>query len=73
MMCLEREKTGQHDIETQCLLYYDEVQRGLQERPSSPVDLSAQGGYSWLSTSVTGLVGLIAALRATWPETGEAA
>ena len=32
MMCLEREKTGQHDIETQCLLYYDEVQRGVQER-----------------------------------------
>ena len=32
MMCLEREKAGQHDIETECLLYYDEVQRGVQER-----------------------------------------
>ena len=26
------EKAGQHDIETECLLYYDEVQRGVQER-----------------------------------------
>jgi LacI family transcriptional regulator, galactose operon repressor len=32
MLCVEREKTGQHDIETECLLYYDEVQRGVQER-----------------------------------------
>ena len=32
MMCVEREKAGQHDIETECLLYYDEVQRGVQER-----------------------------------------
>jgi hypothetical protein len=23
---------GQHDIETECLLYYDEVQRGVQAR-----------------------------------------
>ena len=30
MMCLERETAGQHDIETECLLYYDEVQRGVQ-------------------------------------------
>jgi LacI family transcriptional regulator len=32
MMCIEREKAEQHDIETECLLYYDEVQRGVQER-----------------------------------------
>jgi LacI family transcriptional regulator, galactose operon repressor len=32
MMCVERETAGQHDIETECLLYYDEVQRGVQER-----------------------------------------
>jgi LacI family transcriptional regulator len=32
MMCVEREMAGQHDIETECLLYYDEVQRGVQER-----------------------------------------
>jgi DNA-binding LacI/PurR family transcriptional regulator len=32
MMCVEREKAGQHDIKTECLLYYDEVQRGIQER-----------------------------------------
>jgi LacI family transcriptional regulator len=32
MMCLERETAGQHDIETECLLYYDEVQRGVQAR-----------------------------------------
>ena len=32
MLCVEREKAGQHDIETECLLYYDEVQRGVQER-----------------------------------------
>ena len=32
MMCLERENAGQHDIETECLLYYDEVQRGVQAR-----------------------------------------
>jgi LacI family transcriptional regulator len=30
MMGLERETAGQHDIETECLLYYDEVQRGVQ-------------------------------------------
>ncbi len=32
MMCVERETAGQHDIETECLLYYDEVQRGVQAR-----------------------------------------
>ena len=32
MMCVEREMAGQHDIETECLLYYDEVQRGVQAR-----------------------------------------
>ncbi len=32
MLCVEREKAGQHDIETECLLYYNEVQRGVQER-----------------------------------------
>ncbi len=32
MMCVERDKAGQHDIETECLLYYDEVQRGVQAR-----------------------------------------
>jgi LacI family transcriptional regulator len=32
MMCIEREKAAQHDIETECLLYYDEVQRGVQAR-----------------------------------------
>ena len=32
MMCLEREIAGQHDIEAECLLYYDEVQRGVQEQ-----------------------------------------
>lgn len=32
MMCLERERAGQHDIESECLLYYDEVQRGVQAR-----------------------------------------
>jgi LacI family transcriptional regulator len=32
MLCVERETAGQHDIETECLLYYDEVQRGVQER-----------------------------------------
>ena len=30
MMCVEREMAGQHDLETECLLYYDEVQRGVQ-------------------------------------------
>jgi LacI family transcriptional regulator len=32
MMCLERETAGRHDIESECLLYYDEVQRGVQAR-----------------------------------------
>ena len=32
MMCVERDKAGQHEIETECLLYYDEVQRGVQEQ-----------------------------------------
>jgi LacI family transcriptional regulator len=32
MMCVERDKAGQHDIEAECLLYYDEVQRGVQEQ-----------------------------------------
>src|SRR5207253_8150792 len=32
MMCVEREEADQHDIETECLLYYDEVQRGVQTR-----------------------------------------
>jgi DNA-binding LacI/PurR family transcriptional regulator len=32
MMCLERGQGQQHDIETECLLYYDEVQRGVQAR-----------------------------------------
>ena len=32
MMCVERDRAGQHDIETECLLYYNEVQRGVQER-----------------------------------------
>ena len=32
MMCVERETAGQHDVETECLLYYDEVQRGVQEQ-----------------------------------------
>ncbi len=32
MMCVERETAGQHDLETECLLYYDEVQRGVQAR-----------------------------------------
>jgi LacI family transcriptional regulator len=32
MACVERETAGQHDIETESLLYYDEVQRGVQAR-----------------------------------------
>src|SRR6476660_5266649 len=32
MMCVERDRAGQHDIEAECLLYYDEVQRGVQEQ-----------------------------------------
>jgi LacI family transcriptional regulator len=32
MVCVEREASDQHDIETECLLYYDEVQRGVQAR-----------------------------------------
>jgi LacI family transcriptional regulator len=32
MLCVERELAGQHDIESECLLYYDEVQRGVQQR-----------------------------------------
>jgi LacI family transcriptional regulator len=32
MMCVERETAGEHDVETECLLYYDEVQRGVQEQ-----------------------------------------
>jgi LacI family transcriptional regulator len=32
MMCVERETAGQHDFEAECLLYYDEVQRGVQEQ-----------------------------------------
>jgi LacI family transcriptional regulator len=32
MVLPERETAGQHDIETESLLYYDEVQRGVQAR-----------------------------------------
>ena len=32
MMCVERDRAGQHDIEAECLLYYNEVQRGVQEQ-----------------------------------------
>ena len=32
MMCIEREKAAQHDIETECLLLLNEVQRGVQAR-----------------------------------------
>jgi LacI family transcriptional regulator len=32
MVCIERGKAEQHDVETECLLYYDEVQRGVQAR-----------------------------------------
>jgi DNA-binding LacI/PurR family transcriptional regulator len=32
MMCVERETAGEHDVEAECLLYYDEVQRGVQEQ-----------------------------------------
>jgi LacI family transcriptional regulator len=32
MTGVERETAGLHDIETECLLYYDEVQRGVQAR-----------------------------------------
>ena len=32
MMCMERERARRHDLETECLLYYDEVQRGVQAR-----------------------------------------
>jgi LacI family transcriptional regulator len=32
MMCLRRDTAGQNDIETECLLYYDEVERGVQAR-----------------------------------------
>ena len=32
MMCMERETARRHDLETECLLYYDEVQRGVQAR-----------------------------------------
>jgi LacI family transcriptional regulator len=32
MACVERETAGQHDIEIESLLYYDEVQRGVQAR-----------------------------------------
>jgi LacI family transcriptional regulator len=30
MACIGREEAGQHDIEAECLLYYDQVQRGVQ-------------------------------------------
>ena len=41
MLCVERETAGQHDIETECLLYYDEVQRACREtsRKKSKVTL----------------------------------
>ena len=32
MVRTERETAGHHDVETECLLYYDEVQRGVQAR-----------------------------------------
>jgi LacI family transcriptional regulator len=32
MVRTERDTAGHHDVETKCLLYYDEVQRGVQAR-----------------------------------------